>query len=324
MNRLKKLILKKLDLDYTYFRMRSEVSKLAERYELQQGDFPEIDIIMPTFNRSRETRRIIKNLYDSTSVKFNLIIVDNYSKDDTREYLENLASKKSNIRLVFLGENLGGAGARNEGIKYAKNEFIAFLDNDIFIMPYYFENLIQSLRDDKDVAAIQSKVIMPNGLIQINRPYYEIENKWIIFNDKDYEKRFDDSATFQNTICNWIPSGATLWRKEIFDKHKFDLSLGTYYEDNEFSYRLSKKGYYFKNNYKALCMHYSSNFAPETSRISSYEKERFSKDAIKSALYNFYKKHEHYLAYGDIKGHVNYVGFNTVTEYINFLESDRT
>lgn len=322
MNKLKKLILAKLGVEYTYPKIKRDVLSLVKTYDIPEIETTQIDIVMPTFNRLKQTKRTIENLYKLyTQDKFNLILVDNKSNDGTGEYLNILKGNYSNIKVIHLDSNLGGAGARNEGLKYVKNEYVAFLDNDIYIMPGYFENLIKTLEDeDKTTIAAQSKVVMPNGLIQINRPFYVIENKWIIFQDLDFEKDFKEPSAEISQSLNWTPSGATLWRSEIFEKYSFDLTLGTYYEDNEFSFRLNKEGYEFKNNHKAICLHYSSAFVPDESSDKSYSEGRFGKDAIKQALKNFYNKHGLYLIYGNIDGHIAHIGFKSREEYINFLE----
>lgn len=320
MNNVKQFILKKLDLEYTYPRVRSEVENLAISYSPPKVTTTEIDIIMPTFNRVRQTKRCISNLYKILkNIKFRLIIVDNNSNQDTVNYLKELEGKKVNIKVIYSKENLGGSGSRNLGLKEVRTDLVAFLDNDIFVMPGYFEHLIFTIEQNSEIIAVQSKVITPNRLVQINRPYYEIKDNWIIFNDYDLEKEFDDSTTFESRDCNWIPSGATLWKSKIFKDEIFDTNLGTFYEDNEFSFRLNKKGYLFRNNHKALCIHYSSNFAPDTTQ--NYSKERFDIKSIEQALKRFYKKHNLYLAYGDIDGHVSHLGFSNQEEYINFLTS---
>lgn len=321
MNNLKQLVIRKLDLEFTYPKVRSEVEKQAISFAQPKVNTTEIDIIMPTFNRVRETERCIRNLYKVLkNIKFRLIIIDNNSNHDTLNYLKDLETKEKNIKVIYAKENLGGSGSRNLGLKEVRTEFVAFLDNDIFIMPGYFEQLLSTIEENSEITAVQSKVITPNRLIQINRPYYLIEDNWVVFSDYDLEKEFDDSSTFESKACNWIPSGATLWRSKIFEKETFDTTLGTYYEDNEFSFRLNKKGHTFSNNHKALCLHYSSNFAPDNTQ--AYIKERFNNESIKQALKKFYQKHKLFLAYGSIEGHVKFLGFNSKEEYTNFLKEN--
>lgn len=87
-----------------------------------------IDIIIPTFNRSRTLTRAIESVLGQTYKDYNLIIVDDGSTDDTKDivkpYLEN-----NNVHYLFQ-ENRGVSAARNYGIKHSSSEWIAFLDSD--------------------------------------------------------------------------------------------------------------------------------------------------------------------------------------------------
>lgn len=321
---IKAKLLEVANLDYTYPKTKKDVMTFISQnqFDVHSDYVGTVDIIMPTFNRIRETKRIINHLLKTCKLNFKLILIDNNSSDGTKEYLSNLAKQYSNIQIVLLNKNVGGSGSRNEGMKYVTNEFVAFLDNDIYIMPGYFEHLVHTLKSNPGVSAVQSKVIMPNGLIQINRPEYRIEGNWIIFKERDFEKHFSDQTTLISDYCNWLPSGATLWRSSVLIENKFDDTLGTYYEDNEFSYRLNSTGHKFMNCHMAMCIHYSANFAPDKSTNSSYTKTRFNNDAIKSALRNFYRKHKLFLAYRDIAGHLSHLGFKSKAEYEQFLLKD--
>jgi GT2 family glycosyltransferase len=320
MNSLKNKILKISGLEYTYPKVKQELKLFSQQYSIENQYQMPIDIIMPTYNRFRETKRTINNLLKNLKIKFNLIIVDNNSLDGTKEYLEDLANKHTNLKLILLKENLGGSGARIEGLKHVQNEYVAFLDNDIITMPFYFENLINALETHKDVIAVQSKVVLPNKLIQINKPYYKINNQWIQFFDEDYEKNYYDASTLSQSQLNSIPIGATLWRSEIFKKYSLDAEMGTSYEDNDLAFRLSKDGYQFINCPGAICLHIPSLFAPED-KPSDYNKARFGLETVRKSAQTFYKKHGLLFSFGDPEKYTKYIGFVNVEEYISFIKS---
>lgn len=313
---IKNPILKLLNQEYTYPSTRRALLSYSKKYPKYTPYKETIDIVMPTFNRIRETRRSIENIYKTTTVNFRLIIVDNNSNDDLKNYLKSILKSHKNITLIQLKENLGGAGSRLKALEQVKSEFVAFLDNDIYIMPGYLENLIETIRVSNFVG-VQSKVVQPSGLIQINRPYYKIENDWIIFYDKDIEKSFDDKSTEIQEEIGWIPAGATIWRTETFKTYQFDKDMGTSYEDNDLSYRLKKAGFRFSNCPSALCIHYSSNFAPD--KTDTYKKERFSQEKVLASARIFHKKHNLYFSYGEPEKYAKYLGFNSVELYKNSL-----
>lgn len=84
-------------------------------------------IVIPTYNREKIISRAINSLLSQTFSDFEIIIVDDGSKDDTGIIIEGY--KNPTIK-YFKTENFGVAHARNFGIKQAKGNYIGFLDSD--------------------------------------------------------------------------------------------------------------------------------------------------------------------------------------------------
>ncbi len=84
-----------------------------------------ISIIIPTFNRASFLRSSINSILNQTYQKFEIIVVDDGSTDNTKEVIKEFPQ----IR-YFYQKNAGVSQARNLGIKKAKYEYIAFLDSD--------------------------------------------------------------------------------------------------------------------------------------------------------------------------------------------------
>ncbi len=84
-------------------------------------------IIIPAYNREKTVRRAIGSVLRQTYQRFEILVVDDGSLDNTREAI--LSMKDDRIRYIHQ-ENQGAQVARNRGIKEAKNEWIAFLDSD--------------------------------------------------------------------------------------------------------------------------------------------------------------------------------------------------
>ena len=94
---------------------------------------PLISVIIPTYNRSSILYNTIKKVFNQTWENIQLIIVDDYSSDDTRKTIQLI--NDSRIKYKRTERNLGCAGARSLGVKFSKGEFIAFLDDDDSWMP---------------------------------------------------------------------------------------------------------------------------------------------------------------------------------------------
>lgn len=89
-----------------------------------------VSIIIPTYNREKYIERAVQSILGQTYDRYEIIIVDDGSTDNTREIIRVLEDKDDRIRYIKLEENRGPAYARNIGMKEAKSEFIAFLDSD--------------------------------------------------------------------------------------------------------------------------------------------------------------------------------------------------
>lgn len=105
-----------------------------------------VSVVLTTHNRSDLLPRAVRSVLSQTFGDFELIIVDDCSKDQTPEIVETFGDER--IKYVRHKENRGLSAARNTGIRHASSEYIAFLDDDDEWLPTKLEkqvHLIQSL-----------------------------------------------------------------------------------------------------------------------------------------------------------------------------------
>jgi len=89
-----------------------------------------VSIIIPSFNSSKFIEECMKSVLIQTYTNWEMIIVDDCSKDNSRELILDLESKDKRITSILLKNNYGSAEARNIAIRQAKGKYIAFLDSD--------------------------------------------------------------------------------------------------------------------------------------------------------------------------------------------------
>ena len=89
-----------------------------------------VSIITPSYNSSRFIVECVNSVISQTFQNWEMIIVDDYSKDNSRDIISDLSTKDERIESIFLKENIGAAEARNVAIRQAKGKYIAFLDSD--------------------------------------------------------------------------------------------------------------------------------------------------------------------------------------------------
>jgi glycosyltransferase involved in cell wall biosynthesis len=93
-----------------------------------------VSVIMPAYNAGRHVAESVRSVQAQTFGRWELIIVDDGSTDDTREVVQSLANTDARVRYVRR-PNGGQAAARNTGLAEARGPLVAFLDADDLWLP---------------------------------------------------------------------------------------------------------------------------------------------------------------------------------------------
>ncbi len=113
---------------------------------------PLISVVIPTFNRAKLLKRAINSVQNQTFSNWEIVIVDNFSNDETDLILEPLLSDK--ILIIKINNEGLIAKSRNIGIQNAKGKYIAFLDSDDWWLPKKLELIINEFTKYKDTELI--------------------------------------------------------------------------------------------------------------------------------------------------------------------------
>jgi len=114
---------------------------------------PEVSIVVPTFNRRDLLQRQIGAIRrQSSSVRWELVVVDNGSTDGTAAWVQALVDQDSRIRYVSATDESGAAYARNVGAHAARAPLLAFADDDDVVGEGWLEALMIALEDHDLVA----------------------------------------------------------------------------------------------------------------------------------------------------------------------------
>jgi glycosyltransferase involved in cell wall biosynthesis len=111
-----------------------------------------ISVIIPVYNGDRYITQTIDSVLNQTYQDFEIIVIDDGSKDNSRQTLERYGDR---IRYVYQ-ENSGVAEARNHGFQLAQGEFIAFLDQDDVLLENKLALQLQAFEEDPDVEIVHS------------------------------------------------------------------------------------------------------------------------------------------------------------------------
>lgn len=91
---------------------------------------PLVSIITPCYNSADFIAPTLRSVLEQSYQNWELIVVDDCSKDDTCQIVAGFATEHPNIKLVKLPQNGGVANARNVGLAHTNGKYIAFLDSD--------------------------------------------------------------------------------------------------------------------------------------------------------------------------------------------------
>jgi len=94
-----------------------------------------VSIITPSYNSSKFISATIESVLAQDYSNWEMIIVDDHSKDNSNEIIAAYCKKDSRIQLIKSNNNVGAAEARNIALRVAKGKFIAFLDSDDLWLP---------------------------------------------------------------------------------------------------------------------------------------------------------------------------------------------
>ncbi|MBI1708740.1 glycosyltransferase family 2 protein [Lactobacillus crispatus] len=103
-----------------------------------------ISIIIPAFNEENNIRRILECACKQTYKEFEVIVVDDGSKDRTSEIAKTYAKQYSNFIYVHK-ENSGVSDTRNLGLKFVTGDYVCFWDADDWVGPDFLSNFIKSI-----------------------------------------------------------------------------------------------------------------------------------------------------------------------------------
>ena len=170
---------------------------------------PQITAILPTWNRAEWLEKSIQSVLDQTFGDFELVVVDDASKDSTAEIIERYSGK---IRTIVFSENRGVSAARNAAIKNSDSEWIAFLDSDDFWHPDKLQKQIaQTKMRPACPLHFTDEIWIRNGVRVNPKKKHQKKEGWI----------FQPSLA----LCLMAPSTVIL-RRELFEVHGlFDENL---------------------------------------------------------------------------------------------------
>ncbi len=112
-------------------------------------DKPFLSVVVPVYNAEAYIKNTLSSLLKQTFTDFEVICVNDCSKDTSLDKLSEFEKKDSRIKCIDLKENVGAGEARNIAVKEARGEYIAFLDADDTVETDMFERAVEATQNGK-------------------------------------------------------------------------------------------------------------------------------------------------------------------------------
>ncbi|HEV2522836.1 MAG TPA: glycosyltransferase [Candidatus Acidoferrales bacterium] len=217
----------------------------------------EITVVLCTFNRSKTLASALNSaaaLVLPESIDWEVLVVDNNSNDQTREVATDFCTRHPGRFRYQFEPQPGLSHARNAGIREAKGDIIAFMDDDVIVEPAWLQNLTANLHNG-EWAGVGGRVFP-----EWNCP----PPGWLLL-DQWYALGPLPNFNFGSEACELTepPFGANMaFRKTMFEKHGgFRTDLGRRpnslmsNEDTEFGGRLLATGERLRYEPSAIVYH---------------------------------------------------------------------
>lgn len=139
---------------------------------------PEISVIIPFYNVGRFAPYCMNSLLTQTFEDFELLCVDDGSTDDTPAILDAYARQDVRVRVIHKQHGGLQAAARNEAIPLTCGKYLAFVDGDDFVSPYYLQSMLAAMDGATDTMVCMPFLLVDEKDILSGRSIYSKPDSW--------------------------------------------------------------------------------------------------------------------------------------------------
>ena len=159
-----------------------------------------VSLIVPVYNGENHIKECIENLLTQTYSNIEIIVVNDGSKDNTKDIVEEYSNKDSRV-VVINKKNEGVSKARNEGIMKATGKYIMFVDSDDNLVSNAIEQILTVVKDNDDLILFGFKV---EG-VKNRKNDTNVLEKISVINEKEIKDKILSSIiSTKNNILGYI------------------------------------------------------------------------------------------------------------------------
>lgn len=236
-----------------------------------------LSIIIPVYNTERYVEQCLMSCLeqDMTSNEYEIVVVNDGTKDNSMSIVERIADNNKNIRIVSQ-ENKGLSAARNTGLDHAQGKYVWFVDSDDWIERNCLAPMVEKLERDNLEGLVHAGVRYSDG-----KTTQGVE---VSYSDEVMSGR---ELLSRHTInCAAVK---TIYKREFLEQHGLRFMEGIYHEDHEFTPR----AYYFIKRIEFTNSHvYYNRLTPGSITQKPNPKKAFDLIKVAQSLYAFKQTHD--------------------------------
>ncbi len=224
-----------------YLFKEGKLNEPISRY-MPSHDVPMISLMVPCYNEGDNLDESIPHLLQLRYPNYELIFINDGSKDNTAEIIDRWAAKEKKITALHQ-ENQGKASALNHGLTIAKGKYVACIDGDAVLDYYALDYMVQALEKDPKYAATTGNPRVRNRSTILGRLQVS-EFSSIIGLIKRAQGLMGTIFTVSGVCC--------LFRKDVMEEIG-GWSTNMITEDIDISWKIQIAGYNIMYEPRALC-----------------------------------------------------------------------
>jgi hypothetical protein len=216
-----------------------------------KDNLPFVSVIITNYNG----KMVVKNCINSVLAmnypkdRLEIILVDDHSYDGSVDFVKK---EFPDVKIIRNDENRGVAESKNIGVKCAKADTIAFLDNDVEVSNDWLSELVKAMREDKQIGICASKIFFKDNPDTINSAGGVMNIYADAWDRGIYEKDIRQYNTQERVFYG---CRAKLIKKEVLERiGYFDPTLYIY-EDVDLGWRANLLGYKISYIPSAIAYH---------------------------------------------------------------------
>jgi glycosyltransferase involved in cell wall biosynthesis len=276
-------------------------------------DFPDVSIIIPTFNYGHLIEETLNSIICQSFENWECIIVDNGSTDNTKEIVSNWISKDSRFKFIKI-EHTTTSSCRNKGLSASRGKFLQFVDADDQISEGKLKNQLELFNKNPTASIVYSNAMYYDHGFSNNLRYTldESNKPWMIeFTGFSWDLL--PSMLHKNVFVISSP----LFKRRVYEETNGFNDAMNWVEDWEFYFRCFSKNYFvvFDNSKDSSSLIRVHPKSLSRNKIMMHEQSLLARNEVLITLNNIKKHPQYKLLEDDNFKHILFLHKSLAKEY---------